>query len=299
MKQPNEQPIEPIQSSKNIWIIIPAVIVTALIVGGGVYAWQKSNLKNTEQSFQKQITYLENQINQLQQGQIATSQPDQQSHVQQDKTSFLITGIPNLDVTLNFDKPNCAKLGLYSEFDNKYLIPVFCRKYYDNEDYIGKNNFTLEVNKTNDQEYYASDLRLLTSEYRFSEPVENSILEDYVKKYDTYIQSGLEEFRVSLYLDDELGKDEVGRWYLTKNTIGMKKDKLIYWDYCEAGCRIWPKDVIGDYILWEYNIDPSTGAGNKCWSVTGKGSYEGDKQIKCEITISPELLENLSFNLRN
>jgi len=45
MQQPNEQPLEPVQSSKNIWLIIASIIVTALIVGGGVYAWQKSNLK--------------------------------------------------------------------------------------------------------------------------------------------------------------------------------------------------------------------------------------------------------------
>lgn len=66
MEQLNEQPIESIQSSKNIWIIVVSIVATALIVGGGVYAWQKSNLKSTEQSLQQQISELQNQISQLQ-----------------------------------------------------------------------------------------------------------------------------------------------------------------------------------------------------------------------------------------
>lgn len=60
------QPNESVQGSKNIWIIVIAVVLTALIVGGGVYAWQMSNLKSTEQSLQQQIISLENQIKLLQ-----------------------------------------------------------------------------------------------------------------------------------------------------------------------------------------------------------------------------------------
>jgi len=58
---------EPVQSSKNIWITVVAVIITALIVGGGVYVWQRSNLQNTEQSLQQRIDSLENQMKLLQQ----------------------------------------------------------------------------------------------------------------------------------------------------------------------------------------------------------------------------------------
>lgn len=60
------QPNEPIQSSKHIWITIIAVVITAIITGGGVYVWQKSNLQATEQSLQQQITALQNQIINLQ-----------------------------------------------------------------------------------------------------------------------------------------------------------------------------------------------------------------------------------------
>ena len=75
MEQPNEQPIESVQSSKNIWITIIAVIATALIVGGGVYAWQKSSLNNTERNLQQQISVLQNQISQLQQVQAEQNLP--------------------------------------------------------------------------------------------------------------------------------------------------------------------------------------------------------------------------------
>jgi len=66
----NEQniprPDESIQSSKHIWITIVAVVITTIIVGSGIYAWQKSNLQSTEQSLQQQITDLQRQITNLQ-----------------------------------------------------------------------------------------------------------------------------------------------------------------------------------------------------------------------------------------
>ncbi|MFH1457414.1 MAG: hypothetical protein ABIF17_04900 [Patescibacteria group bacterium] len=86
MEQPNEQPIESVQSSKNIWIIVVAITITALIVGGGVYAWQKSNLKSTEQSLQGQISVLQNQINQFQQGQADQNLPSVNQEQQPDET---------------------------------------------------------------------------------------------------------------------------------------------------------------------------------------------------------------------
>ncbi len=69
-EQSNPQFNEPTQNSKAILAIVISIIVTALIVGGGVYAWQKSNLKLAEQSLQQQITNLKNQISQLQQTQL-------------------------------------------------------------------------------------------------------------------------------------------------------------------------------------------------------------------------------------
>lgn len=256
----------PIKFSKNIWIItVFALLATVLIVGSGIYLWQRTGVKSATQS----------------------------------KISFQIADIPNLNAVLSFNSSNCVKLSQNSYFDNKNIIPEFCRKYYNNQDYIAQDNFSLEINRTNDQQYLASDLGLLTSEGRFSEPVKKTVLEEYVKKYDAYMQSQPEEYRVSLFLNDKTGKDEVGRWYLTKNTVNLKKDELFYWNYCEAGCPIWPEDVVGDYIIWQYNLNPETGAGNKCWDIWDKGTYEGDKQTKCEIITSYALLENLSFDLKN
>ncbi len=42
----------------NIGVIVITIIITTIIVGGGVYAWQKSNLKSVEQSLQQQISDL-------------------------------------------------------------------------------------------------------------------------------------------------------------------------------------------------------------------------------------------------
>lgn len=64
-KQINPQPSGPTQSSKHILVTIIAVIITAVVVGGGIYAWQRSILKSTEQNLQRQISVLQSQIDQL------------------------------------------------------------------------------------------------------------------------------------------------------------------------------------------------------------------------------------------
>jgi len=55
-EQNNLQSNEPIQSSKNIWIIVITVVVTALIVGGGVYAWQRYTPQSTQQNSPTEIS---------------------------------------------------------------------------------------------------------------------------------------------------------------------------------------------------------------------------------------------------
>jgi hypothetical protein len=62
-EQNNLQPIEPIQKSKNIWIIVIfTIFITSLVVGGGVYVWQRLVLKATEQSLQDQINTLQKRV---------------------------------------------------------------------------------------------------------------------------------------------------------------------------------------------------------------------------------------------
>lgn len=74
-EQNSPQSNEPIQGSKNIWIIAVITIITALVVGGGVYAWQKNEAnKMSEKIIQaqkitneqaKQIMKLKDEIAQL------------------------------------------------------------------------------------------------------------------------------------------------------------------------------------------------------------------------------------------
>lgn len=65
-EQNNEQINKPIQNQRNIGIII-SVVVTALIVGGGMYVWQRSDFKSAEQALQQQILALQSHVSQLQQ----------------------------------------------------------------------------------------------------------------------------------------------------------------------------------------------------------------------------------------
>ena len=56
----------PIQGSRHIWITIVAVIISAIVVGGVVCAWQKLSRQSTEKLLQQQITDLQDQIKNFQ-----------------------------------------------------------------------------------------------------------------------------------------------------------------------------------------------------------------------------------------
>ncbi|MFH1111610.1 MAG: hypothetical protein V1712_00900 [Patescibacteria group bacterium] len=74
-EQINLQPDGSSQNSKNNWIIIISIVAIALIVGGGIYAWQRSILKASELSLHQQIIALQNQLNQLKQNKNTNNQP--------------------------------------------------------------------------------------------------------------------------------------------------------------------------------------------------------------------------------
>lgn len=61
-EQVTTQSNESIQSLKNIWIIIVSVVLTALIVGSGVFGWQKILFQTEQRKFQKQLVSLNNQL---------------------------------------------------------------------------------------------------------------------------------------------------------------------------------------------------------------------------------------------
>ncbi|MCF6276986.1 MAG: hypothetical protein L3J07_04045 [Candidatus Magasanikbacteria bacterium] len=50
---------------KNIWILVLSILLTALIVGIGMYFLQQLSTKNTEKAFQTQIQELQTQIKEL------------------------------------------------------------------------------------------------------------------------------------------------------------------------------------------------------------------------------------------
>ncbi len=95
--QPNAQT----QHSKNIWVIIIAIVLTALIVGGGAYAWQNSNRKSAEQILQKQITSLENQITLLEQSETPKNEPNSPATNTEPTTTDTASTINSVDQTWN------------------------------------------------------------------------------------------------------------------------------------------------------------------------------------------------------
>lgn len=127
----NEQNIpqtsEPIQSSKHIWITIIAVALTAIVIGGGVYAWQQSSMQKTEQSLQQQITALQNQIADLQkptQSAITTPEETQEPTPPADETADtdIVPRENAKEVVENYVK---YTLGIPANYDlaKQYLTP--------------------------------------------------------------------------------------------------------------------------------------------------------------------------------
>ena len=127
------QPNEPIQSSKNIWVIIALIVFTALVVGGVVYVWQGSIIKSTEQVLQQQISTLEGQLNELKENSIENDQQAGKSTVDikttndwqlyEDKTAGFSLKYPK-DIILNQNKYDLLSLNIKSEeIDNlDYLM---------------------------------------------------------------------------------------------------------------------------------------------------------------------------------
>ena len=62
----NRQFNEPTQGSKNMWVIIVTMVITVVVISGGVYYWQRSKAKIEIEKLQNQIVSLGNNAQQLQ-----------------------------------------------------------------------------------------------------------------------------------------------------------------------------------------------------------------------------------------
>lgn len=63
-KQIFPQPNESAQSSKNIWVTAITIIVTALLVGGGIYVWTNYSAKTVENNLRNEIERLNTELSQ-------------------------------------------------------------------------------------------------------------------------------------------------------------------------------------------------------------------------------------------
>jgi len=129
------QPNEPVQSSKNIWIIVIAIIVTALVTGGGVYSWQSLVLNSTEKSLQQQITFLENQISQLKQD---LSQPVTEEQKKEENNNIAKDDTTLPDTTSDSNNYTNSKYGYSIKYPSGWFnLPNYgapdTNKYFSNK----------------------------------------------------------------------------------------------------------------------------------------------------------------------
>ena len=127
---------EPVACSKNIVPVVLSVLITALIIGGAVYAWQLSVLNQTEQSLQTEITTLRNQAKELQFNLSTTTR--QKSTDPNNELSYLNTSnsryIVYEDLGISFflpleDTPSYGNIKV-TRIDNKIFIH---ERYFDHD----------------------------------------------------------------------------------------------------------------------------------------------------------------------
>lgn len=103
------------QNLKSLRITIIAVVMTAIIIGGGVYAWHRSSLRSTKQSLQQQITDLQNQIANLKK---TTQEPTQSNGTNTAETVTSKSGwiiITNQQLGIRFEHPADASVSSVSQ----------------------------------------------------------------------------------------------------------------------------------------------------------------------------------------
>lgn len=132
MDEQKLNPIEEVKSPNNIWITVIAIIITAVLVGGGVYAWQKTSQQSTKESFNKQIAYLQSQITDLQQ----TPTPVITENKIIPETSTLTEKLESTDST---DQP-INKTTIWKTYENQEI--GFSFQYPENY-----GDFEIEVNE--------------------------------------------------------------------------------------------------------------------------------------------------------
>ncbi len=163
------KPTEDVQSPKTIWTITISVVITALIVGSGIYLWGQYNLKTTEQKLQQQISQLQNQVSTLQKENndlIAIEQPS--SSVQSEST-------PNTQFpVVVYGRPGLLHNSEEGLIEKKNLEEKLVHPYtdYHNEDGLNLVAMYITVPQNIGEEYdivaiFGSESEYGTSEFGF------------------------------------------------------------------------------------------------------------------------------------
>jgi outer membrane murein-binding lipoprotein Lpp len=122
------------QNSTNIWMIFTAIVIAALVISGVFYALQSTRLKSFEQSFQQQVTQLQNQIDQLKQNQNQQANQPQENEAEKSGVNTADNKAPQI-ISATFDGNGVVVQGerltgsyvAFSLLNNPHL-KGFCRE---------------------------------------------------------------------------------------------------------------------------------------------------------------------------
>jgi len=209
---------------------------------------------------------------------VANSNTNQNQNSNIATSTDIIYSIPELNLGLIFPEINCKDF-------IKYNLPLlelndYCSKYFGGN-LIKKDNLIFEVKKSNDDFFIRYDYQYLIELFPSAD---KELIKKSVNLYNNFIKEEKNQYRISVFLNDQTSKEEIARWYVTKNIKNITEKELLYWNVCEAGCSVYSKKIIGDYIIWQIGINPSSGAGDMCLRVSvPHEKYTGDEQKRCEI----------------
>lgn len=188
--------------------------------------------------------------------------------------------IDEYNIAFKFSKINCI------ETNN----PELCKEYFG--DNISEEDLNLNIHETTE----TKKMQLPDSLTKSTSTKEIEWNEKY-EEFRNELQKAT-EINISLKSND-IHKNfiEISKYYITNNSKGLSENNISTWNYCEAGCPIWPDKTRKDMIIWKYNLNPSSGAGSLCQNASAVKQYEGADYDFCELYLS--ILNNINISITN
>ncbi|MCD4705153.1 hypothetical protein K8R66_03695 [bacterium] len=218
----------------------------------------------------------------------------------------IILPLEKLEIFFEFNSIDCAKNDSQNKGFNNYVLN-YCNKNF-NSNILDKDDFITKIEIEQNWPFTLMDKETILLVTKGHSGIDAKKVDNYVEKYFNYFKNLDEFYKVSLYLKDKNTEkyykqydkygnekpyaeknylnelDLLSQRILTPNTLNLKKEELKYWNHCEAGCPIWPIDIIDNYIVWHMNLTPCSGAACICgWG--NETNYESMNQVRCELML--------------